>query len=120
MENIERVDWDSIQIVETHDEEGRIAVMSENQMCELLGLSEEEARNIPAQGFERRMDEQGHDDELGQNNDGAEIPTSDAIPGEHRPASASRRNHAPTSSSMLTVVGDEGRSCFCRSSARRS
>jgi len=28
------------------------------------------------------MDEQGHDNELGQDNDGAAIPTSDAIPGE--------------------------------------
>ena len=33
------VDWDSLQIVETHDEEGRIALMSENQIYELLGLN---------------------------------------------------------------------------------
>ena len=35
---MEIFDWDSIQIVETHDDEGRIALMSENQICELLGL----------------------------------------------------------------------------------
>ena len=28
------------------------------------------------------MDEQGHYNELGQNNDGAVIPTSDEVPGE--------------------------------------
>jgi len=32
--------------VETHDDEGRIAVMSENQMCDLLGLPED-TTNIP-------------------------------------------------------------------------
>lgn len=42
MENMPRVDWDSLQIVETHDDEGRIALLSENQMCELLGLREDE------------------------------------------------------------------------------
>ena len=36
------VDWDSLQIVETYDDEGRIALVSENQMCEILGLREEE------------------------------------------------------------------------------
>jgi len=30
VENMERVDWDTIQIVETHDDEGRIALMSES------------------------------------------------------------------------------------------
>jgi hypothetical protein len=40
-ENIEVVDWNSLQIVETHDEEGRIELMSENQMYEILGLREE-------------------------------------------------------------------------------
>ena len=39
---MEIFDWDSIQIVETHDDEGRIALMSENQICELLGLIEED------------------------------------------------------------------------------
>jgi len=65
VENMEIFDWDSIQIVETHDDEGRIALMSENQICELLGLTEEDTTNILTQGFDCRMDEQGHDNELG-------------------------------------------------------
>ena len=32
----------AFQIVETHDDEGRIALVSEKQMCEILGLREEE------------------------------------------------------------------------------
>jgi hypothetical protein len=65
------VDWDSLQIVETHDDEGRIALISENQMYELLGLREEETNIVPMEVFDRRMDEQGLD------YDGAAIPTSD-------------------------------------------
>jgi hypothetical protein len=33
--------------VETHDEEDRIALLSENQMYELLGLREEKTTNEP-------------------------------------------------------------------------
>ena len=79
---MERLDWDTIQIVETHDDEGRIALMSESQICELLGLTEEDTTNIPTQGFDCRMDEEGNDNEIGQDTDGAAIPTSDAVPGE--------------------------------------
>ena len=79
---MERVDWDTIQIVETHDDEGRIALMSESQICELLGLTEEGTTNIPAQGFDCLMDEEGNDNEIGQDTDGAAISTSDAVPGE--------------------------------------
>jgi hypothetical protein len=57
VENIERVDWDTIQIVETHDDEGRIDLMSESQMCELLGLTDKDTTKISAQGFDCRMDE---------------------------------------------------------------
>jgi hypothetical protein len=50
-------------------------------MCELLGYTDEDTTNIPAQG---RMDEQRHDNELGHDNDddGAAIPTNDVIPDE--------------------------------------
>ena len=44
-------DWNSLQIVETHDDEGRIALISENRMYELLGLREEHT-NVPAEIFE--------------------------------------------------------------------
>ncbi|XP_066329017.1 uncharacterized protein [Miscanthus floridulus] len=82
VENMERVDWDTIQIVETHDDECRIALISELQICELLGLTEDGTTNIRAQGFDCRMDEEGNDNEIGQDTDGAAIPTSDAVPGE--------------------------------------
>jgi hypothetical protein len=48
VENIESVDWSTLQIVETHDDEGRIDVISESQMCELLGLADKVTTNIPA------------------------------------------------------------------------
>ena len=59
----------AFHIVETHDDEGRIALVSEKQMCEILGLREEETHVDEGQ-----MNEQGVDTE------GAAIPTSDAIP----------------------------------------
>ncbi|KAG2638430.1 hypothetical protein PVAP13_2NG594320 [Panicum virgatum] len=80
VENTERVDWSTIQIVDTHDDEGRIELLSESQMCELLGLADEGTPNIPTQGHHRRMDEQGNDLELGQDIDGNAIPTNDAVP----------------------------------------
>jgi len=75
VENIAGVDWNSLHIVVTHDDEGRIALISENRMYELLGLREEEHTSVPAEVFDSRMDEQG-------DNDGAAIPTSDAVPSE--------------------------------------
>ena len=48
-------------------------------MCELLGLADEGTPNIPTQGHHRRMDEQGNDLELGQDVDGAAIPTNDVV-----------------------------------------
>jgi hypothetical protein len=41
VKNLELVDWDSLRIVETHDDEGRIELISEDHMSELLGLREE-------------------------------------------------------------------------------
>jgi hypothetical protein len=37
-----RIDWDTIQIVETIDEEGRLEVASEDQLFAILGLKAEE------------------------------------------------------------------------------
>ncbi|CAN6274388.1 unnamed protein product [Urochloa humidicola] len=51
VENMERVDWDSLQIVETHDDEGRIELISENQIYELFGLRQEEATVAPSRGI---------------------------------------------------------------------
>jgi hypothetical protein len=50
--------------------------MSENHLYELLGLREEETTNVPAEVFDRGMDEQDLD------YDGAAIPTNDAVPSE--------------------------------------
>jgi hypothetical protein len=81
---MEKVDWATLQIVETHDDEGRIQLMSESQMCELLGLTKEgttnETTNIPTSDCP--MNGQGDDNELGKDIDGAAILTSDAVPGE--------------------------------------
>jgi len=53
-------------------------LMSESQMCELLGIKDESAPNtaIPTN------DEQRHDNAVGQNVDGAAIPSNDEVPGE--------------------------------------
>jgi len=44
VETMERVDWTTLQIMETHDD-GQIELMSESQMCELLGIEDESAPN---------------------------------------------------------------------------
>jgi hypothetical protein len=51
-------------------------------MCEILGLTDEGTTNIPTQGSDCRMDEQENDNELGQDINGAAIPTNDVVPGE--------------------------------------
>ena len=76
---METTDWATLQIVETHDDEGRIEIMSENQMCALLGIFDEGTSNI---GCDRGMDEQDTVNDLGQDIDGAAIPTNDDVPGE--------------------------------------
>ena len=77
------VDWDSLQIVETHDDECRIALVSEKQMCEILGLREEETHVDEGQMNEQGVDnEQCVDNMQGVDTDGAAIPTCDAIPSE--------------------------------------
>ena len=45
---IPQVDWDNLQIVESHDEEGRIELLSENQISVLLGLRDEESAHVAA------------------------------------------------------------------------
>ena len=72
------VDWDSLQIVETHDDECRIALVSEKQMCEILGLREEETHVDEVQMNEQGVDnEQCVDNEQGVDTEGVAIPTSD-------------------------------------------
>jgi hypothetical protein len=82
VKNLERVDWATIQIVETHDDEGQIELMSESLVREILGLTNEGTSNVPTQGFDRRMDEQCNNNDHGEDVDGAVIPTNDDVPGE--------------------------------------
>ena len=61
VETMPPVDWDSLQIIETHDEEGRIKLLSEDQM--FLGLRDEESGKV-ATSHDRVMVEEGsHDDD---------------------------------------------------------
>jgi hypothetical protein len=76
---MEVVDWNSLWIVETHDEEGLIELMSENQMYEILGLREEETNVVPTKAFDCPMDENYvnvADLPI------SEIPVSDVVPNE--------------------------------------
>ena len=43
---IPEVEWDNLQIVETHDDEGRIELLSDDQLCDILGLQDEEEKKI--------------------------------------------------------------------------
>ena len=74
--SIPEVDWDTLQIVETHDEEGRIELASEDQLCEILGLKDEEEGSKKTEPKGPRMADQGAE------NEGDAIPVSDAIPNE--------------------------------------
>ena len=68
------MDWDTLQIVEAHDDEGRIELISEDQLYEILGLGDEDQRTKmvePPRIVEQRGDTEG-----------AVIPVSDAIPDE--------------------------------------
>jgi hypothetical protein len=83
VENMEIIDWSTIKIVETHDDEGRIDLMSESKIYDLLGLTDEVTTNVPTQAFDFQMDEvEGNDNEVDQNTDGAAILTSDVVPCE--------------------------------------
>jgi len=75
---IPQVDWDNLQIVESHDEEGRIELLSENQISVLLGLRDEESAHVAAPN-DRSMDMQSVDND---NDNDAAIPASDVIPSE--------------------------------------
>jgi hypothetical protein len=76
--NGEIVDWATLQIEETHDDEGRIQLISESHMCQVLGLTDEGTTNVPRQRYDHGMDE----NEFEQDIDGAAIPTNDTVTGE--------------------------------------
>ncbi|KAK8446760.1 hypothetical protein SEVIR_9G540301v4 [Setaria viridis] len=74
---IPQVDRDNLKIIETHDEEGRIEPMSEDQLYVILSLRDEDERRKVVEPNGCTMREQGDD-----NTEGAAIPISDAIADE--------------------------------------
>ena len=63
VETMPPVDWDSLQIIETHDEEGRIELLSEDQMYVFLGLIDEESGKVDASHDRVMVEEGSHDDD---------------------------------------------------------
>jgi hypothetical protein len=74
-ETMALVDWDSLHIIETHDEEGRIELLSEDQMYVFLGLRDEESGKVAASHDRVMVEEGSHDDDV-------VIPNNDDIPTE--------------------------------------
>ena len=62
VETLPPVDWDSLQIIETHDEEGRIKLLSEDQM--FLGLRDEESGKVAASHDRVMVEDGSHDDDV--------------------------------------------------------
>jgi len=75
VETMPPVDWDSLQIIETHDEKGRIKLLSEDQMYVFLGLRDEESGKVAASHDRVMVEEGSHEDD-------AVIPNNDDIPTE--------------------------------------
>uniref|UniRef100_A0A0E0C1B6 MULE transposase domain-containing protein n=1 Tax=Oryza meridionalis TaxID=40149 RepID=A0A0E0C1B6_9ORYZ len=77
------IDWDNLEIEGKKDDEGRIEVMTDDQLFELLGLSDENERATKS----AQVDESNNVLELNghaviEGTEGAAIPVDDAIPGE--------------------------------------
>ena len=75
VETMPPVDWDSLQIKETHDEEGRIELLSEDQMYVFLGLRDKKSGKVAASNDHVMVEEGSHGDD-------AVIPNNDDIPTE--------------------------------------
>jgi hypothetical protein len=80
---IRLIDWDNLDIEGKKDDEGRTEVMTDDQLFELLGLSDENERAKKS----AQVDESNNVLELNghaviEGTDGATIPVDDAIPGE--------------------------------------
>ena len=75
VETMPPVDWDSLQIIETHDEKGRIKLLSEDQMYVFLGLRDEEVGKVAGSHDHVMVEDGSHDDDV-------VIPDNDDIPTE--------------------------------------
>ena len=77
------IDWDNLEIQETQDEEGRIQIMSEDQLYGLLGLRDEDERAKSSKhvaGPSNVAETSGP--RVIEDTEGAAVPVDDAIPGE--------------------------------------
>jgi hypothetical protein len=78
------IDWDALQIVENQDEEGRIEIVDDDKMYELIGLrAEDEAAEKAAEAFKRHENgptSGGNDSYCEDETLGAAIPITDEIP----------------------------------------
>ena len=64
METMPPVDWDSLQIIETHDEGGQIELLSEDRMYMFLGLRDEESGKVAASHDRVMVEDGSHDDDV--------------------------------------------------------
>ena len=78
------IDWDTLQIVEREDDEGRLEIIDDNQLYELLGLrAEDEAAERCSEDAKKANNAAAMDDTSPVDDPfGAAIPIDDDIPGE--------------------------------------
>ncbi|KAJ1272938.1 hypothetical protein BS78_06G241200 [Paspalum vaginatum] len=76
-----QIDWDNLQIAESQDDEGRIAMISEDQIYVLLGLRDEEDERA-VNGQEAQVRTTHINMNSGDTVVGAAIPVRDHVPDE--------------------------------------
>lgn len=78
-----QIDWDNLEIEQTQDDEGRIQVMSDDQMFALLGLrDEDESAKNSTQVDRSNSAIETSGPAVIEGTEGAALPVDDAIPGE--------------------------------------
>ena len=76
------IDWDALQIVERQDEEGRIEIVDDDRMYELIGLrAEDEAAEKAGEAFKMQEGDVNRSYSENETIDAA-IPVDDEIPDE--------------------------------------
>jgi hypothetical protein len=76
------IDWDTLQIVESQDEEGRIEIVDDDRMYELIGLrAEDEAVEKAGEAFKMQEGDVNRSYSENETIDAA-IPIDDEIPDE--------------------------------------
>ncbi|WVZ88019.1 hypothetical protein U9M48_034581 [Paspalum notatum var. saurae] len=80
-EAVEAIDWDTLQILDSQDEEDRLEIIDDDQMDALLGLREED-ENAEKARFLGQGDKESNQGNVEDDTLGAAIPVSDEIPEE--------------------------------------